>query len=288
MNRAEKVNSMHVSRRTRRLVGDGIAMLLLLCLVLFFIFPIFYAFITSLKTRVLAESPIPYLIFRPTLENYRTLFVDDKYTRYFLNSLVIGLATVALSLLAWVPAAYVLSRRSFRGKGAVLLWVLSSRILPPIGIAIPFFLAYRRLGLIDTHLGLVIIFLTFNISLTIWVMSGFFDQIPRELDEAAIIDGCSMTGVLVRVVLPLTAPGLTTTAILVFLEAWNNFFFPLVVTRRNAATVPLALTTFLGDYNIDWGAIMAGASLLILPLLIFAVVIRRYLVAGLTQGAVKG
>ncbi len=264
------------------------ATLLLLALLGFFIFPILYAFVTSCKSRVLAESPIPYLIFRPTLENYRTLFVDDKYGAYFLNSLVIGVATVVFSLLAGVPAAYVLSRCRFRGKGAVLLWVLSSRILPPIGIAIPFFLAYRRLGLIDTHIGLVIIFLTFNISLTIWVMSGFFDQIPRELDEAAIIDGCSMTSVMIRVVVPLTAPGLTTTAILVFLEAWNNFFFPLVVTRREAATVPLALTTFLGDYNIDWGAIMAGACLLILPLLAFALVIRRYLVAGLTQGAVKG
>jgi multiple sugar transport system permease protein len=269
-------------------VGNGFATLLLLAMIAFFIFPIFYAFVTSLKTRVLAESPVPYLIFRPTLENYRSLFVDGTYGAFFLNSLVIGLATVVLSLLLGVPAAYVLSRCSFRGKGAVLLWVLSSRILPPIGIAIPFFLAYRSLGLIDTHLGLVIIFLTFNVSLTIWVMSGFFDQIPRELDEAAIIDGCSMTGVLMRVVLPLTAPGLTTTAILVFLEAWNNFFYPLVVARRQAATVPLALTTFLGDYNIDWGAIMAGASLLILPLLVFALVIRRYLVAGLTQGAVKG
>ena len=279
---------MLASNRTRRSLGDSLATLMLLALVAFFLLPLLYAFVTSLKTRVLAESPIPYLLFRPTLENYRSLFVDNTYGAYFLNSLVIGLATVVLSLLLGVPAAYVLSRCSFRGKGVVLLWVLSSRILPPIGIAIPFFLAYRRLGLIDTHLGLVIIFLTFNVSLTIWVMSGFFDQIPRELDEAAIIDGCSMTGVLMRVVLPLAGPGLSTTAILVFLEAWNNFFFPLVVARRNAATVPLALTTFLGDYNIDWGAIMAGASLLILPLLVFALVIRRYLVAGLTQGAVKG
>jgi multiple sugar transport system permease protein len=282
------VTSVLASKRTRRFLGDSLATLLLLALVVFFLFPLFYAFVTSLKTRVLAESPIPYLLFRPTLENYRSLFVDNTYGAYFLNSLVIGLATVVLSLLLGVPAAYVLSRCRFRGKGAVLLWVLSSRILPPIGIAIPFFLAYRRLGLIDTYLGLVIIFLTFNVSLTIWIMSGFFDQIPRELDEAAIIDGCSLTGVVLRVVLPLATPGLSTTAILVFLEAWNNFFFPLVVARRNAATVPLALTTFLGDYNIDWGAIMAGASLLILPLLAFALIIRRYLVAGLTQGAVKG
>jgi multiple sugar transport system permease protein len=277
-----------MSTRTRQMLGNGVITLLLLALLAFFLFPIFYAFLTSLKTRVLAESPIPYLVFQPTLDNYRTLFTDNTYGAYFLNSLIVSLATVALSLLAGVPAAYIVSRCEFRGKSAVLLWVLSSRILPPVGVAIPFFLAYRRLGLMDSRTGLVIIFLTFNISLTIWVMSGFFDQVPRELDEAAIIDGCSLTGVMLRVVIPLTAPGLTTTAILVFLEAWNNFFFPLVVTRRNAATVPLALTTFLGDYNIDWGAIMAGACLLILPLLAFAIVIRRYLVAGLTQGAVKG
>jgi multiple sugar transport system permease protein len=279
---------MPMSKRTRRMLGNGVTTLLLLALLAFFLFPIFYAFVTSLKTRVLAESPVPYLLFRPTMENYRMLFTDNTYGLYFLYSLIVGLATVVLSLLAGVPAAYVFSRCEFRGKSGVLLWVLSSRILPPVGIAIPFFLAYRRLGLMDSRTGLVIIFLTFNISLTIWVMSGFFDQVPRELDEAAIIDGCSLTGVMMRVVIPLTAPGLTTTAILVFLEAWNNFFFPLVVTRRNAATVPLALTSFLGDYNIDWGAIMAGACLLILPLLVFAIVIRRYLVAGMTQGAVKG
>ncbi len=279
---------MFASRRNRKLVGDFFGSFGLLIAFLFFIFPIFYAFLTSLKTRVLAESPIPYIIFRPTLDNYRTLFVSDQYVRYFTNSLLIGLATVALSLLLGVPAAYAISRRAFRGKGMVMLAVLSSRILPPVGIALPFFVVYRRMGWIDTHLGLIVVFLTFNISLTIWIMSGFFDQIPMELDEAAIIDGCSITGVLTRVMVPLVAPGLATTAILVFLEAWNNFFFPLVLARRNAATVPLALTTFLGDYNIDWGAIMAGASLLILPLLIFGVLIRKYMVAGLTQGAVKG
>jgi multiple sugar transport system permease protein len=260
----------------------------LILLLVIFLFPIGYAFLTSLKPPVLAESPIPYLIFKPTLNNYRTLFIEEDYQRFFFNSIVVSLITVVLSLLVGVPAAYSLSRRRFRGQGLVMLWILSSRILPPVGTVIPFYLAFIKLGLIDTRIGLVIVFLTFNISLVVWIMAAFFDQIPRELDEAAIIDGCSPTGAFLRVVLPLTAPGLATTAIFCFLNAWNNFFYPLILTRRAAATVPLALTTFLGSYTVNWGAIMAGASLLILPLLLFALLVRRYIVEGLTQGAVKG
>ncbi len=275
-------------RQLRRVIRSLLFYTILAGLLIFFLFPIGYALLTSLKPPILAESPIPYLIFKPTLNNYRTLFVEEDYERFFINSVVISLATVVLSLLAGVPAAYSLSRRRFRGQGLVMLWILSSRILPPVGTVIPFYLAFIRLGLIDTHIGLIIVFLTFNISLVVWIMSAFFDQIPKELDEAAIIDGCSVSGAFLRVVLPLTAPGLATTAIFCFLNAWNNFFYPLVLTRRNAATVPLALTTFLGSYLVDWGAIMAGASLLILPLLIFALLVRRYIVEGLTQGALKG
>ncbi len=279
---------MKLDKRLRQTIRSFIFYTVLVGLLVLFLFPIFYAFLTSLKPAVLAEAPVPYLIFKPTLHNYQTLFVSERYGRFFLNSIIISLVTVALSLLTGVPAAYSLSRRRFRGQGWLMLWILSSRILPPVGTAIPFYLAFRALGLIDTHIGLIIVFLAFNISLVIWIMTAFFDQIPRELDEAAIIDGCSITGAFLRVVMPLTAPGLATTAIFCFLNAWNNFFYPLVLTRRYAATVPLALTTFLGSYRIDWGAIMAGASLLILPLLVFALLVRHYIVQGLTEGAVKG
>jgi multiple sugar transport system permease protein len=275
-------------KKTRRIIRSVVFYTILALLLLFFLFPIGYAFLTSFKPPILAESRVPYVIFEPTLNNYRTLFVEEHYERFFINSIVISVATVVLSLAAGVPAAYSFSRRKFRGQGIVMLWVLSSRILPPVGTVIPFYLIFIRIGLIDTHIGLIIVFLTFNISLVIWIMSAFFDQVPKELDEAAIIDGCSVTGAFLRVALPLTAPGLATTAILCFLNAWNNFFYPLVLTRRRAATVPLALTTFLGSYLVDWGAIMAGASLLILPLLIFALLVRRYIVQGLTQGALKG
>jgi multiple sugar transport system permease protein len=275
-------------KKIQKTIRDIIFYAVLVVVLILFLFPIGYAFLTSFKPPVLAESSIPYIIFKPTLNNYRTLFVEEDYERFFINSIVISVVTVAVSLLAGLPAAYSLSRRKFRGQGLVMLWILSSRILPPVGTVIPFYLAFIKLGLIDTHIGLIIVFLTFNISLVVWIMTAFFDQIPRELDEAAIIDGCSVTGAFTRVVLPLTAPGLATTAIFCFLNAWNNFFYPLVLTRRQAATVPLALTTFLGSYLVDWGAIMAGASLLILPLLIFALLVRRYIVEGLTQGALKG
>ena len=169
-----------------------------------------------------------------------------------------------------------------------MLWLLSSRVLPPIGTVIPFYIAFIKLKLIDTHIGLIIVFLTFNISLVIWLMKVFFDQIPKELDEAAMIDGCTVFSAFLKVVIPLSTPGLATTSIFCFLFSWNNFLYPLILTRRVAATVPLALTTFLGSYKIDWGAIMAGTTLLILPLLIFALLVNRYLVQGLTQGAMKG
>lgn len=275
-------------KKLKRIIRTVVFYTVLILLLIFFLFPIFYAFLTSLKPPILAENRVPYIIFQPTLNNYRTLFVEENFQHFFFNSIIISVATVVLSLLVGVPAAYSLSRRNFRGQGLILLWILSSRILPPVGTVIPFYLVFIRLRLIDTHIGLIIVFLSFNISLVIWIMSAFFDQIPRELDEAAIIDGCSVTGAFLRVILPLTAPGLATTAIFCFLNAWNNFFYPLVLTRRQAATVPLALTTFLGSYLVDWGAIMAGASLLILPLLIFALLVRRYIVEGLTQGAVKG
>ena len=284
MNANRKNPNRKLLKKTMRAVVFYTVLILLL---IFFLFPIFYAFLTSLKPPILAEARVPYLIFPPTLNNYRTLFVEENFQHYFFNSIIISVATVVLSLLVGVPAAYALSRRDFRGRGLILLWILSSRILPPVGTAIPFYLAFIRLRLIDTHIGLIIVFLSFNISLVIWIMSAFFDQISRELDEAAIIDGCSVTVPFAR------RPSAHRTGIgnhrdLLLPNAWNNFFYPLVLTRREAATVPLALTTFLGSYLVDWGAIMAGASLLILPLLIFALLVRRYIVEGLTQGAIKG
>ncbi len=261
------------------------------CLVLILIpvlFPILYAFLTSLKSARLAQSPVPYLIFEPTLEHYYKLFFTNDFGRFFTNSIVVSLASVALALVVGVPAAYAFSRIQFPFKRFLLLWILTTRILPPIGTAIPFYVFFMKAGLIDSQISLVIVYLTFNVSFVIWVMMTFFDQVPKALDEAGRIDGCSITGAFLRVVLPTTAPGLASVAIFVFLFSWNNFFYPLVLTHSEAVTVPLALTTFLGFYIIDWSSITAGICLLILPQLIFTFVLRDYLVKGLGQGAVVG
>jgi multiple sugar transport system permease protein len=272
----------------RRAVGALGFWVVLSAVLLLFLYPILYAFLTSLKPPRLAQAAVPAYLFAPTLEHYRSLFVTNDFGRFFLNSTLVSLASVGLALVVGVPAAYTLSRLEFRTKRLLLLWILTTRILPPLGTAIPFYVFFTKVRMLDTIWPLIIVFLTFNISFVIWVMMVFFDQVPRTLDEAARIDGCSTTGAFLRVVMPVTAPGLASVAIFVFLFSWNNFFYPLVLTHSRAVTVPLALTIFLGFYVVDWGAIMAGTCLLILPQLVVTVVLRRHLVKGLGQGAVVG
>src|SRR5262245_26874724 len=174
----------------------------------------------SLKTDADAFRMPPRLLFVPTFDNYRALF-EGRFARSFTNSLVVSTATTMLSILLGVPAAYALSRAGFRTDRAVAFWVLATRMAPPIAFAIPFFLAYRWLGLIDTLLGMVIIYLTFNLSLVIWMMRTFFDGLPRSLEEAAAIDGAGPLEVFYRITLPLSGPGLATTAIFCFVFAWK-------------------------------------------------------------------
>jgi multiple sugar transport system permease protein len=187
-----------------------------------------------------------------------------------------------------VPAAYALSRWSGRASGTISLWILASRMAPPIAFTIPYFLAYRHLELLDTLAGLTIIYLTFNLSLVIWMMRPFYDQLPRSLEEAAWIDGATMWQGFFRIILPLSGPGLAATAILCFLFAWNDFFFALILTRTEAMTAPVAVVNFMNYEGWEWGRIAAGGTMIMLPVLLFSFVVRRYLISGLTGGAVKG
>lgn len=258
----------------------------LIVLLSFFLAPLLYAGLTSFKPAIIANAPVPYLVFTPTLENYTTLS-DFGFGKYFINSTVVSLATVVVSLLVGVPAGYALSRGKTRHEGILVIWLLSARIVPPVGTAIPLYAVFRRLGLLDTRAALIVVFLGLSIAMVVLVTKSFFDQIPRALDEAALVDGCVRFTAFLRVGIPLGSPGIATAAILVFLNAWNDFFFALVLTRKEASTVPLALTQFLSEFQVDWGAIMAGISLLVLPLIVFAAVVNRYFVSGLTGGALK-
>jgi multiple sugar transport system permease protein len=226
------------------------------------------------------------LAFRPTLHNYAEAWTGE-FAASFGHSLSASLGSTVISLLVGVPAAYVLARWRFRGQHQVAMWILVTRMAPPIAFTIPFFLAYTRLGLMDTVAGLALIYVTFNLALVVWTMKGFFDAVPRSLEEAAWIDGAGLWGAFARVALPLAAPGLAATGILCFILSWNDFFFALILTRTEAMTAPVAIVNFMQYAGFEWGKIAAGGVSVMLPVLLFTVLVRRYLVSGLTAGGVK-
>jgi multiple sugar transport system permease protein len=237
-------------------------------------------------TPLILQFP-PSFFFTPTLEHYIGLW-NAGFAESFVNSLVTASVSTVLALLLGVPAAYALSRWSGRGRFGLGLSILLTRMAPPIAFTIPFFLAYRWLGLLDTRTGLILIYMTFNLPLVIWMMQPFFDAVPRSLEEAALMDGASFATVFIEIVIPMATAGIAATAILCFLYAWNDFFFALILTRTDARTAPVAVVNFMNYEGWEWGKIAAGGSLVMAPVLLFSMLVRRYLVSGLTAGAVKG
>jgi multiple sugar transport system permease protein len=241
----------------------------------------------SFKTNDQILQIPPPLIFRPTLANYVALW-QSTFSASFLNSLMSASFSTAFSLVLGVPAAYALSKSTGRGKRALSFGILATRMAPPIAFTIPFFLFYRWIGLLDTVTGLVLVYTSFNLPLVIWMMQPFFETVPASLEEAALVDGAPTHLVFLKIVLPIVAPGIAATAILCFLYAWNDFFFALILTRTSARTAPVAVVNFMNYEGWEWGKIAAGGSLVMAPVLMFSLAVRRYLVSGLTAGAVKG
>jgi multiple sugar transport system permease protein len=260
--------------------ATGLLILIVLC-------PVFFIVQMSVRSGLEALRMPPTLLFSPTLQNYTDL-VESKFVRSLMNSTVTAVSTTILALLLGVPAGYAFSRARFRAQRVVSLWTLTTRMAPPIAFGIPFFLIYKDLGLIDTKIGLVIIYLTFNLSLVIWMMRAFFDGVPRSLEEAAYIDGAGIATAFVKIALPLAAPGLATTAIFTFLLSWNDFFYSLLLTRSEAITAPVAIVNFMNYESWEWGKVAAAATMIMLPVVALSVVVRKYIVRGLTAGAVKG
>lgn len=222
----------------------------------------------------------------PTWKNYVDL-MNSEFLGSFANSAVVATASTILSLVIGIPGAYALARAP-RGHGQFIsILILSSRMLPPVAFAIPYFLVYRTVGLLDTRTGLILIYMTFNLSLVVWLMRSFFENIPRELEEAAAIDGASRFKIFWIIVLPICGPAVATTAILSFLYAWNDFFFALTLTRSQASTAPVQIVNFMNYEGWEWGRIAAGGTLVMAPVLITSLMMRKYLVSGMTAGAVK-
>jgi len=230
----------------------------------------------------------PKWFFRPVLDNFQELFSTQPYHRYILNSLIISSCTIGLSMVLGVPAAYALSRLRIKGRNVLAFWLMATRMAPPITLAMPFFLIYRDLKLLDTHIALIIVYMTFNLSWVVWMMWSFFTDVPRELEEAGSIDGCSRFTGFLRIALPIVGPGLAATAVLCWVLAWNDFMFALILTRRVAKTAPVAITIFMRFEEIRWGTISAGGVTVMAPVVLFSMIVRKYLVRGLAMGAVKG
>lgn len=260
----------------------------LIFLVVIFLFPIYWIITLAFKNELDVLAMPPTWIFKPVLDNFKELFYTQPYHRYILNSTIISSTTVALSLLLGVPAAYSLSRLRFRCRNILAFWLLATRMVPPIALAMPFFLLYRDLKLLDTHIGLITTYMTFNLSWVVWMMWSFFEEVPLELEEAALIDGSSRFMTFLKIALPIVGPGLAATAVLCWVLAWNDFMFALVLTRRIAKTAPVAITIFIRFEEIRWGVIAAGGATVMAPVILFSVIVRKYLVRGLAMGAVKG
>ncbi|VTU45962.1 carbohydrate ABC transporter permease [Variovorax sp. PBL-E5] len=245
-----------------------------------------FLWLVQLAFRPAVEMFDDGLLFRPTLEGFASL-LQGNFLKSFWNSLAVSTLSTTFSLLIGVPAAYALTRWKFKGRRHVALWILVTRMAPPIAFTIPFFLAYQWLGLQDTILGLAIVYLTFNLAIVIWLMQTFFEAVPASLEEAAWIDGCGVWRAFWRITLPLSAPGLAATAVLCFIFSWNDFFYALILTRTNAITAPVAIVNFLQYEGWEWAKIAASGTLVMFPVVIFTVLVRTYLVRGLSAGGIK-
>jgi len=275
--------------KNKRIFNVTLIYLALFIGLFFALFPIAWTISTSFKTfKEYYTFPPVWIPHYPTLNNYKyILFTWTSGLKYLLNSTVIASLNTVLVLLISVPAAYGIAR--FRiGYENLSFWILSQRMLPPIAVVIPYFLLFKKLGLIDTYLSLIIVYLPFNIGFAVWLLIGFFEDFPRDVEEAAMIDGCSRLDAILRVVIPIIAPGIVVCAIFCFIFCWNEFMFALILTRQTAKTVTAQLAAFQSPTKIMWGEMSALVVFAIIPVFILALLVQRYLVRGLALGAVKG
>lgn len=314
--RADQVNPRaKLMRNLRALLVVVVSLVLLI--------PIFVMIMTAFKTRADVVAVPPKLIFEPTLEGFVYLFTDralmsqsrlaeaqaneeelslfdrvalesgqeitgpSDYVNRLRNSLIIAGTSTILSVAFGLFAAYAFSRYDIPGKGDLLFFILSTRMLPAVVVTIPLFLMFRQLGLHDTHIGLILLYTVFNLSLSVWLLKGFIDEIPREYEEAALVDGYSRLQAFFKIVLPQAVTGIAATTVFCLIFAWNEYAFALMLTSDTARTAPPSIATMLGRGGIEWSAIAAGSLGFLIPVVIITFLLRNYLLRGVTFGAIR-
>ncbi len=252
------------------------------------LFPIIWMLLISLKTQREALSLPPRYLFTPSLDAYHAVLGKAGFVQGLINSLIVSTATLVLCLTLGLLAAYAISRFKFAGSRAILFGMLVTRLFPPVALITPIFLNVQWLGIHDRAASLVVAYAALNLPLAVWMLKGYFDAIPEELEQCAMVDGANRWQAVTKVTLPLMAPGLAATSVFVFVGAWNEFLFALTLTSRNARTLPTIIAEFVGDTGIEWPQIMAASTIALAPVLIATFALQRHIAAGLTSGAVKG
>ncbi|WP_213581860.1 carbohydrate ABC transporter permease [Paenibacillus sp. J2TS4] len=260
-------------------------MLLVLVVTFMFLFPFLWMILASFKTQSQIMSKGSFLFFEPTFNNYKSVFAEYNYTKYIINSFVVGLLSTFFALVLGLPASYAIAKYKQHGLGLV---ILIARIIPGISFMIPWFIIFSKLNLADTYTSLILSHMLVGLPFIIWVMISFYENLPSELEEAARVDGCTIQSAFVRILLPLSSPGIITSSILAFIFSWNNFMFSLVLSGDKTKTLPIAVYSFMSYSEINWGGLMAAAVIITLPILVIALIMQRYIITGITAGAVKG
>lgn len=259
----------------------GIACLLA---ILFFIFPFLWVVLMSLMDPQAAQSMPPQMIFTPTVDNYRQVFAEGDFLNALKNSVIVVLFTLAANLIISLPASYIIAR--WRQKWLSFL-ILFTQMAPWIVFLLPWYIIFKRLGLYDTYIGLVLSNLTYLIPFTVWLLLGFFEDVPKEIEEAAWLDGCTQTGAFIRMVIPMVKGGIITVCTLAFMFTWNIFLFPLVLSGYRSKTLPVIVYNFLADNSLDFGPLSAAAVLITLPVILFILINQKYFSRGIALGGRK-
>lgn len=275
-----------ISMNSKKL-GKGLHLIGLAVFLVFTLFPCYWMVASSFKDQTdLLTSP-PLWLFTPTLANYAEVWQDDKVFGAIRNSLIVASFTTLLAVVLGTPAAYSLARFQFRGKKDLWFWFISNRMISPIVLALPVYLLAQSADLLDTHLVLVLIYLSFCLPIVVWICTDQFRSIPPDLEQAARLDNANQWDIFWRIYLPLGLPGIAVSAIFSFIFSWNELLFALVLTRSTVQTAPVIATSYMSGYELPWGKIMATGTIIVLPVTIFALFVSRHMVRGLTMGATK-
>jgi multiple sugar transport system permease protein len=274
----------HTRRFSKNFIRFCLAVFVCICLG-----PVLWAVITSfLPLSALTSTPPDLNPLNITLENYIKVFDTSRgLLSGLINSFIISIFTSAIALTLGAMAAYALARLNMPGSTPLLMVILATQMFPAIVIVIPLFLVMSRINLIDKHIGLIIVYLSFVLPIVIWILKGFFESIPQELERAAAVDGASPTQVFRHVILPISLPPLFATGVFAFIESWNEFFFAIILTRIHVKTAPIAIAEFSGQYQTLYGQMLASAVLASLPVVVLAIIFRKFILEGFVEGAVK-